>query len=179
MKSKYCFIQTKGRIEPETFIYVVWVGSSLRESTKLALVEEYCKDQEFYFKRWSALVDSALDEVRRTIGQGAAGARFKFKMISVTISELYRLIIDDSFGILEKDYTENQQSIRFMFENTIRYHEAMNLQNVSQRANPLRRKNLSSKKLTEGKRFVACIIGIVGIITLDAIIYPILTNLFQ
>lgn len=179
MKSKYCFIQTKGRLGPETFIYVVWAGSSLRESAKLALVEEYCKDQGFYFKRWGAVVDSALDKVRESVGTGANGGRFAFKMIPVSIHELYNLIIDDSFGAIEKNYCESQAGVRFMFGNTIRYHEAMNHQNVIQRANPLRRKNLSSEKMTDGKRFVACMVGILAILTLDAVVYPILTNLFR
>lgn len=179
MKSKYCFIQTKGLLGPEMFIYVVWAGSSLRESAKLSLVEEYCRDQGFYFKKWGDVVDSALDEVRKSVGKGANGGRFAFKMISVTIHELYNLIIDDSFGAIEKNYCETQAGIRFMFGDTIRYHEAMNQQNVIQRANPLRRKNLSSEKLTDGKKFVACMAGILAIMTLDAVVYPILTNLFR
>lgn len=179
MKSKYCFIQTKGRIGPETFIYVVWAGSSLRESAKLSLVEEYCKDLGFYFKKWGCTVDSALDEARKTIGEGANGGRFKFKMISVTIHELYNLIIDDSFGAIEKNYCETQGGLWFMFGDTIPYHEAMNQQKVSRHVNPHRRKNLSDEKLADSKRFVACMIGILAILTLDSIVYPILTNLFR
>lgn len=170
MKSKYCFLRSSGLSSPDDFVYVVWVGSSLRELAIKSLVEEYAKDAGLYFKRWSPEVDSDIDKARSRFKADANGLGFAFRMISVTIQELSNLIVDDSFDALEKAYTMSESEKWCRFRNTIDYVSSINHSFVIQYASPSPRKYLSLAKKSQRVRAVACFIGIVMIFALDALV---------
>lgn len=179
MKSKYCFLRSSGLSSPEDFIYVVWVGSSLRELAIKSLVEEYAKDAGLYFKRWSREVDSDIDKAESRFKTDANGLGFAFRSISVTIKELSNLIVDDSFGALEKAYTMSESEKWCRFHNSIEYAAAVNRSNVIQNASPSPRKYLSLAKKSQRVRVVACFIGIVIIFALDAFVSHIGNSFFS
>lgn len=179
MRSKYCFIRTVGKTTPETFIYVVWVGSSLRELAILSLVEEYAKDQGLYFKRWSRQVDSVLDEMRKPFRANGNALGFQFRTISVSIRQLSALIRDDAFSALEKSYVASRSELWCRFHNSLDYVGAKNHLSVILHANPSGRKNLSPEKKAERSRFVAGIAGIILLILADAVVSnSILSSIF-
>lgn len=179
MKSKYCFLRSSGLTSPEDFIYVVWVGSSLRESAIKTLVEEYAKDEGLYFKKWSRDVDSDIDKVRSRFKTDANGLGFAFRTISVTIKQLSNLIVDDSFGALEKAYTMSQSEKWCRFHNSIEYVASINHSNVLQNASPSLRQYLSLAKKSERVRAVACFIGMMMILALDALVSHIGNSYFS
>ena len=170
MKSKYCFLRSSGLNGPEDFIYVVWVGSSLRELAIKSLVEEYARDAGLYFKRWSLMVDSDIDKAKSRFKTDANGLGFSFRTISVTIKELSNLIVDDSFGALEKAYTMSESEKWCRFHNSIEYAAAVNHSNVIQNASPSLRQYLSLAKKSQRVQAVACFVGMMMIIALDALV---------
>lgn len=170
MKSKYCFLRSSGLKSPEDFVYVVWVGSSLRELAIKTLVEEYAKDCGLYFKRWSAEVDSHIDKAKSRYHTDANGLGFAFRTISISIKELSNLIVDDSFEALEKAYTMSESEKWCRFRNSIDYVSAINRSNVLQNASPSLRKYLSLAKKSQRGKVLACFVGMVFIFLLDALV---------
>lgn len=179
MKSKYCFLRSSGLSSPEDFIYVVWVGSSLRELAIKSLVEEYAKDTGLYFKRWSLLVDSDIDKASSRYLTDANGLGFSFRSISVSIQELSNLIVDDSFDAMEKAYTMSESEKWCRFRNSIEYVSAINRSIVIQHASPSPRKYLSLAKKSQRVRVVACFIGMIMIFALDALVSHIGNSFFS
>lgn len=170
MKSKYCFIQPQGLNSPDAFYYVVWVGSSLRELAIKSLVEEYSKDTGCYFKQWSLLVDSHIEEANaRFRGDGDAIGHV-FRSIEVSIKQLSSLIVDDSFGALEKAYVMSQSEKWARFHNRRDYIEEINRARVSQHVSPSLRKYLSLGMKSQRVQTVACFIGMVILVAIDAIV---------
>lgn len=179
MKSKYCFLRSSGLSSPEDFVYVVWVGSSLRELAIKSLVEEYARDCGLYFKRWSLLVDSDIDKASSRYRTDANGLGFAFRRISVSIQELSNLIVDDSFDAMEKAYTMTESEKWCRFRNSIEYVSAINRSIVIQHASPSLRKYLSLAKKSQRVRLVACFIGMMMIFALDALVSHIGNSFFS
>lgn len=170
MKSKYCFLRSSGLTSPEDFVYVVWVGSSLRELAIKSLVEEYARDAGLYFKVWSPEVDSHIEKAKSRYKTDANGLGFSFRTISVSIKELSNLIVDESFGALEKTYTMTESEKWCRFHNSIEYVAATNRSSVIQNASPSLRKYLSLAKKSQRVRVVACFGGVVFLFLLDALV---------
>lgn len=179
MKSKYCFLRSSGLSSPEDFIYIVWVGSSLRELAIKSLVEEYAKDAGLYFKVWSRDVDSDIDKAGSRYQTDANGLGFSFRTISITIKELSNLIVDDSFGALEKAYTMSESEKWCRFHNSIEYVAATNHSNVIQNASPSLRKYLSLAKKSQRVRVVACFVGMMILFALDALVSHVGNSFFS
>ena len=179
MKSKYCFLRSSGLTSPEDFIYVVWVGSSLRELAIKSLVEEYARDCGLYFKRWSPQVDSDIDKAGSRFKTDANGLGFSFRSISISIQELSNLIVDDSFDAMEKAYTMSQSEKWCRFRNSIEYVSTLNRSFVIQHASPSPRKYLSLAKKCQRVRVVACFVGIVILFALDALVSHIGNSFFS
>lgn len=179
MKSKYCFLRSSGLSSPDDFVYVVWVGSSLRGLAIKSLVEEYARDCGLYFKRWSPQVDSDIDKAGSKYRSDANGLGFAFRSISVSIQELSNLIVDDSFDAMEKAYTMSQSEKWCRFRNSIEYVSALDRSFVIQNASPSPRKYLSLAKKSQRVRVVACFIGIVILFALDALVSHIGNSFFS
>lgn len=179
MKSKYCFLRSSGLTSPEDFVYVVWVGSSLRELAIKSLVEEYARDAGLYFKVWSPEVDSLIVKASSRYQTDANGLGFSFRTISISIKELSNLIVDDSFGALEKAYTMTESEKWCRFHNSIEFVAATNHSNVLQNASPSLRKYLSLAKKSQRVRVVACFGGVVFLFLLDALVSNLGNSLFS
>lgn len=179
MKSKYCFLRSGGLNSPEDFIYIVWVGSSLRELAIKSLVEENARDCGLYFKRWSLLVDSDIDKASSRYKADGNGLGFAFRTISISIQELSNLIVGDSFDALEKAYTMSDSEKWCRFHNSIEYVAAVNRSNVIQHASPSLRQYLSLAKKSQRVRVVACFIGMMMIFALDALVSHIGNSFFS
>lgn len=168
MKSKYCFLRTNGLLSPGDVVYQVWVGSFLREFTKLALVQEYCKDCGLYIEKWSPQVDSRLDKMKARYGGGASVLSSPFLSASITISKLYALIIDDSFESFERNLFWSQSEKWCRYHQTIKYIGTVNRSNVIRNAYPHERNNLSLRNGNEGFKAACCFIGILILLAIDA-----------
>lgn len=169
MKSKYCFIRNFDQMRPGSFVYHVWVGSSAREQAKLALVREYCNDVGIYFKKWNSLVDVALTHAASPFKRDGNAFARPFKSTSITVSNLYQMIIDDSFASFEANFSDTQFGIWLNFRNDPDYIVSQSKKHCNTTALPHRRKNLSSGVLTEGKRAALAMAGVILLILLDSL----------
>ena len=169
MKSKYCFLRTNGQLSQGDVVYQVWVGSFLREFTKLTLVQEFCKDCGLYIEKWSPEVDSHLEKMKAKYGGGASVLSSPFLSASITISKLYALIIDDSFESFERNLFLSQSEKWCRYHQTIKYIGTINRSNVLQNAYPPRRNNLSLRNGNEGFKAACCFVGILILMAIDAL----------
>ena len=176
MKRKYCLIRNNGDSSPSRFIFVVWVGSSLRETTMLALVEEFCKDCGWYFKRWSSTVDSAIMNRSRLIRTDGNKTAPVFSMIQLGIEQCYQTIIDDSWIALEKSFVMSPQETmlrhRFNPLYLLRHHR----RNCHTTCSPSKRKYLSQGQRDVISGFAVPMVAIVLLIVLDVLVTNLLTG---
>lgn len=170
MKSKYCFLRDVGHLVPGSFVYVVWVGSSLREFAKRKLVEEFCRDNGIYFEKWDDQVNSFLDEKAQRFRDNGNVFCSCFAFVSVTISELYSMIIDDSFDAFEAKQVATPFEVWMRCHDVPEYVARMNHTKVIQHASPSRSKNLSLKQKGELVQAVACMVGVLILFMLDVIV---------
>lgn len=166
MKSKYCFLRSRGSLSPGDVIYQVWVGSYLREFTKFKLVQEFCKDCGLYFERWSPEVDSRLDREKSRFCSDGRQFTSPFLSASITIDKLYAMILDDSFESFEKSLNLTPFEKWCRYRQTIQYCQSVNKTNVLHHAYPNVRKNLS---LSNGNEVYKAVCGFVGILVLIAL----------
>ena len=177
MKRKYCLIRLGGDLNVGSFVYVVWAGSSLRESTLLALVEEFCKDVGWYFKLWSPTVDSALEKRSKLSRVDGTRTATPYQMISLSIQKCYDAIIDDSFSSIEANHVMKPQETFMRFRNVPAYIMAMNAKQRNTTRPPLRSKYLSHRKLSGFYSLVPAVAALVMLFLLDALVSHILTVL--
>lgn len=170
MKSKYCFIRQTGELVPGTVIYQVWVGSYLREFTKLALVQEYCRDCGLYFEKWSGEVDSHIDQAKARFRADANPIRSPFRSASVTVDKLYAMIIDDSFAKFEDNLPMSQFEKWCQFHHTLRYCQFLSKPIVLRNAHLPRRKYLSSKNRVEGQKALFYSFCVLVLLMIDAVV---------
>lgn len=163
---------------PGSFVYHVMVGTSQRELVKLSLVTEYCKDTGLYFKKWSCLVDSALELAAKPYKKDGCALATPFRTASITISDLYRMIIDDSFHDFEANYTETAFGLWRNFRNDPDYIQHFNASVCNTIALPPRRKNLSLGKLSEGQRARLATFGIAVLFFVDSLVTLLMTLMF-
>lgn len=170
MKRKFCLVREPGTLNCGSTVYVVWVGSSLRESTYFSLVQEFCKDLGWYFKQWSDEVDSALElraRYSRVDGtQGVSPLRF----ISISIWVCYQTIIDDSWAKLDAQSMMSHHERVFRFrrdpDNLFQLHH-ISRDTLRQ---PIKRKHLSHTYKAGLHHVSALCLGAAMLFILDAIV---------
>lgn len=150
MRKKYCLVRTDAPLGVNSFVYQVWVGSTDPELQKLLLVQEYCKDVGWYFKKWSRNVDSALEKRTKLTRVDGARCVTPYRMISITIQECYQHILDDSFSALETNSVMTPQEKAWRFRFNPAFLQRKNAQNRNTTCPPQRRKYLSH---SQGKGF--------------------------
>lgn len=163
MKSYYCFIRNYGRMCPGSFIYHVAVGSSDRDQIKLALVREFSNHVGCYFKKWDAQVDASVQMAQEPWLKGQPALATPFFHPSLTISELYAMILHDRFDIFESNYVPSS----FHFWRNLRlsptYITQMNKKSSNTRCQPHQRQNLSYGKF-DYRQFMVMGSVVVGIL---------------
>lgn len=177
MKRKYCLVRCSGELGVNSFVFVVWVGSSLRESVKLSLVEEFCKDCDWYFKRWSQIVDTALElRAKQTRLDGTRCVK-PYTMIQMGIDECYQRIIDDSWLEVETNHTMTAQEKFMRFRNDPQYLAAYHRKKRITSCSPSRRNYLSHGMGNAYYGLAAPVACIVILIVLDAIVSNLISSL--
>lgn len=145
MKKYFRFVREPHNFTARSVIYVVAVGKSRAEQTKLALVKEYCKDVGFYFQSVSPESDKAIELLKDRIRGNCPRWRFFFRTCKCTINELYAMIIDDTFAQVEDNLTEQRGF--FLFKSYIdpNFYFQNQSKKVLLSCHPSGRKHLSQK----------------------------------
>ena len=170
MKCKYCLIRNEGELMPSSFVYVIWVGSSLRESECLALVECYCNDIGWYFKKWSLDVDSELMKRTKTIRLDGTKLVTPYQMISLTINQCFDAILDDAWESIEASRVMSPQEKFLRFRHDPKFLMAYNQSKRNTPRQPSRSKYLSRRRSRAFYDLVPSLLFAIALFILDAIV---------
>lgn len=156
------------------FVYVVMVGSSLKEMAKFQLIDLYCRDCGLYFEPWSDEVDSHIERLAARFYVSGNQMAFPYRSVSVSVSWLYKTILDDSFTTYEANlpltHAEVTTNLHHRTDFLLRLHHlSCNTPCLS-----LQRKNLSFAKKVEKIKAEVCGIGVAACFIIDAIVSSIL-----
>lgn len=143
MKRKYLFVRQVNHFTMDDVVYHVWVGNSQRELTQLALVQCYCKDCGFFLQPWSDRTAKSVQYLANGLFPGTSASLFLLKRDNVTISELYQMILDDSFTAYEKKLARPKgwSTILCLFDPSLQRYQTQSKCNTS--CLPFLRKYLS------------------------------------
>lgn len=106
MKRYYYFVRNLNGFCPDDVVYKVAVGSSMREHAKMVLVAEFASDCGMYFHPVSDVSDRAINSLANSLFAGTSFALMYLRRANISISDLYQMIVDDSFATFEKNLTE-------------------------------------------------------------------------
>lgn len=114
MKRYYYFVRNLNGFCPDDVIYKVAVGSSMREHAKMVLVSEFARDCGMYFQPVSDVSDRAISSLANSLFKGTSFALMYLRKANVSISDLYQMIVDDSFVTFEKNLSEPATKFRLL-----------------------------------------------------------------
>lgn len=101
MKKIYVFVHVVGKFSPSDVVYHVHVGESERDCALLALIKEYCQDCGFYLRERGRDTDIMTDNLAKSVFPDAMIPRLHLRFVSISVSECYRRIINDSWSDIE------------------------------------------------------------------------------
>lgn len=114
MKRYYYFVRNLNGFGSDDVVYKVAVGSSMREHAKMILVSEFARDCGMYFQPVSDVSDRAINSLANSLFKGSSFALMYLRRANVSISELYQMIVDDSFTAFEKNLAEPATKLRLL-----------------------------------------------------------------
>lgn len=114
MKRYYYFVRNLNGFCPDDVVYKVAVGSSMREHAKMVLVSEFARDCGMYFQPVSDVSDRAISSLANSLFKGSSFALMYLRRANVSISDLYQMIVDDSFVTFEKNLSEPATKFRLL-----------------------------------------------------------------
>lgn len=114
MKKNYLFARNLGKFSRDDVLYIVSVGSSQREQVKFDLVQEYCKDCGIYFQQVSDRTDTVIRNLASSLFSGCLWPSLMVRKATVSITQLYNMIIDDSFIAFEMSHHPQRHFFHLM-----------------------------------------------------------------
>lgn len=114
MKSKFMFVRKMDGFSIDDVVYFVWVGESKREQAKLALVQCYATDCALYFRKYDDVARTAFENLGNSLIKGCAFSTVYLRTASVSINELYSLILDDTFESFESNLTPSRSHFQLL-----------------------------------------------------------------
>ena len=101
MKHYFYFVRQVSGFSTDDVVYKVSVGSSVAEQAKAELVKRYAKDCGMYFERVSDQSDRTIELLANGVFTGKSFPTLYLRRANISISHLFKLIIDDSFVVYE------------------------------------------------------------------------------
>lgn len=114
MKRYYYFVRNLNGFGTDDVVYKVAVGSSMREHAKMILVSEFARDCGMYFQPVSDKSDRAISSLANSLFKATSFALMCLRRANVSISDLYQMIVDDSFTTFEKNLAEPTAKLRLL-----------------------------------------------------------------
>lgn len=103
MKSYYYFVRNLNGFSSDDVVYKVAVGVSFKDVAKMSLIKEFAKDCGMYFEIVSPKSDAAVSQLAKSLFAGSSFPELYLRTAVLSVHELYRLIVDDSFITFEKN----------------------------------------------------------------------------
>lgn len=108
MKKIFVFVHVVGKFSPNDVVYHVQVGESARDAVQLALIKEFCRDCGFYLKERGRDTDIMTDNLAKGVYPNAMIPRLHLRIVSISVSDCYRRIIDDDWCDIEASFTRSK-----------------------------------------------------------------------
>lgn len=151
MKKNYCYLRRTSGISKSDVIYKVPIGTSIREMRKKALIEAYSNDVGTYFKLWDDDCDKALEFCSKMVFGKVPKLFQGFRVQTISIDRLYKMIVDDSFDEFEASLSPTQTQIQ-MLQSLSLIPQSQSSTSVSHEdCQSVSRKNLSHDKLSDAQ----------------------------
>lgn len=149
MKRNYWFVRQMHQFGVDDVVYKVAVGSSMREHAKLELVKQYCKDCGMFFSMVDDDSDKAIELLAKSLFPNSAFSTLYLRRANVSISQLYDMIVDDSFKVYEDTltFTHAHALLLSLLSPSSYFNQAHSQCNTT--CQPYRRKYLSHTDRTE------------------------------
>lgn len=165
MKRYFYFVRNLYGFGANDVVYKVGVGSSLRESAQAELINQYAADCGCYFRLVSDESDRAIDLLAKSLFPDSKFALLHLRRANLSVSELFRLIVEDSFATFERDLHESRSKFQLLsiLSPSFFYHNHKS--NCITTCQPNRRKYLSPAKGSDNTR-VAVAVGVIIVLFL-------------
>lgn len=165
MKRFYYFVRNLHGFGVNDVVYKVGVGSSLRECAQVELIRQFAADCGCYFRLVSDESDLAIDHLAKSLFPDSKFALLHLRRANLSVAELYRLIVEDSFGTFERDLHESGSKFQLLsiLSPSFFYHNHKS--NCITSCQPNRRKYLSHAKGSENTQ-VAFAVGVIIVLFL-------------
>lgn len=163
MKHYYYFVRNLGGFGSDDVVYKVAVGSSMREGAKCELLKCYARDCGFYFHQVSEESDRAIENLAKSLFQGSAFSTLYLRRANLSITDLYRLVIEDGLDAFEKNLTTTPQTFRLLSQLSPSFFFLNRSIKSITKCQPYRRKYLSPEK---GSDITRALIGFCLILVL-------------
>lgn len=160
MKQRFIFIRSMNGFSVNDVVYHVWVGTSKRDQVTLSLVQEYAQDCGIFFEPYSENVGLALNHLAESLMHGSFWARLSLRRADLEISELYKLIVDDSFDSYESNLFFKPAHFHLLSLISPSYYLSNKNHFCNTSCHALRRKYLSLGDISEGTR-VTILVGLI------------------
>lgn len=155
MKSYYYFVRNLNGFNSDDVVYKVAVGVSFKDVAKMSLVQEYAKDCGMYFEIVSNKSDAAIGQLAKSLFAGSSFPEMYLRTAVVSIHELYKMILDDSFITFEKNLGFPRQQAQLLSHFSPSFKLRNSPSSCITFCPSLRRKYLSQRESTDFTR--ACI----------------------
>ena len=114
MKRYYYFVRNLNGFGSNDVVYKVAVGTSMREHAKMILISEFARDCGMYFQPVSDKSDRAINSLANSLFKGTSFALMYLRRANISISDLYQMIVDDSFTTFEKKLAKPTAKLRLL-----------------------------------------------------------------
>ncbi len=156
MKSYFYFVRNLNGFKSDDVVYKVAVGVSFKDVAKMSLVQEFAKDCGMYFERVSNTSDASITLLAKSLFPGSSYPEVYLRTAVVSIHQLYKMILDDSFLSFEKNLAFPKAHVQMLSH----FSPSFKLRNSTSSSiticPSLRRKYLSQ---SEGAQFTRACIG--------------------
>lgn len=156
MKSYFYFVRNLNGFSSDDVVYKVAVGTSFKDVAKMSLVREFASDCGMYFERVSAKSDASISLLAKSLFTGSSYPEIYLRTAVVSVHELYRMILDDSFLSFEKNLAFPKAHAQILSHFSPSFKLRNSPSSCITKCPTLRRKYLS---LTEGDQITRACIG--------------------
>lgn len=143
MVKYYCFFKDCGQFCPDSIVFKVKVGSTHRDQVKRSLLENFAQDCGYYFRPWDDITQSEL--ILRSSGswQGSSGVDVLYSTVVVSVSGLYKSIIDGTLDQIKPNSNYIHNQFRLLSILCPAFLSSKSSSNCNTSRQPYQRKNLS------------------------------------
>lgn len=168
MKKKYCFLRDAEKLQPDSVVFCLFIGSSRRDQVKKTLLECFANDIGAFFRQWDEDTDFYLESLAKNLRPQSKVPLLWVKKKYCSISDFYRTLQDKNIEIIEREVFESANRFIPFIHLDLQFYRNHIKKQVIHRAPSERRKYLSHDKGSELSRVCLSFLLIIGLFLVAA-----------